>query len=400
MKRGRVPRLAIVFPSREIGGAEQWVRTIAAAASARGWPVTACFPSVPQTDAFRDELGRLGIRITDLPIGAAHAGFAGASVTAVREAVRTWSALAHARASTSLLMLPGPGQAIGAVLGAALFPARSTVVAQLVPDPFTVTRLRRLLYALARCTGQRWVAVSDDNRDRLARGLGCSAGAVDRIYNGVEDPPAADLRATIESRTRARAQLGLPADCTILVTLARLNPQKGLDVLASAIPRVAARFPNAQWVWAGEGESRTELEERLSAAGIAERVALLGHRTDTAQLLVAADLFILPSRSEGLPFALLEAMAAGVPVIASSLAAIREVVSDGVHARLVAAGDEDALADAMCWALDHPDQMYDMARAAAARVRERFRAAEMVDRTLARLAPPARRGGPGTIRER
>jgi|SRR5579862_1763257 len=391
MSRDRNPRLAILFPSREIGGAEHYVRTVALAALAREWRVSAAFPASPHTRAFRAELERDGVRVSELRIGQPHGGnWVAAALAAMKEAGRTWRTLRRTRATATLLMLPHPDQAIGAVSGTALFPARSAVVVQLVPEAFGVTRSRRLLYGLARRSGQRWVAVSDDNGDRLAAGLGWQEDAVVRIYNGVDSGPALRGERKEQARAAARAALGLPLDRTVLLTVARLNAQKGLDVLAAAIPRVAAQFPRALWLWAGEGEHRAELVERLADQGVADRVQLLGHRSDVPQLLLAADLFVLPSRKEGLPFALLEAMASGVPVIATDLAVTREILADGVHGRLVAVEDEAALAAAMAWALEHPDEMNEMARAASVRVSERYSAANMIDLTLRLLRPAGR----------
>ncbi len=388
MNRERGPRLAILFPSREIGGAERYVRTIALAASARGWQVCVGFPVTATTDTFRAELERQAIESRDLTIGSAHReGWTWALLAALREAGRTWRLLASFRTTTSLVMLPHPDASIGAVLAAALFPAHATVVVQLVPDPLIVSRSRRLLYTLARRAGQRWVAVSDDNRQKLAAALGCPTRTLLRIHNGVEATRATSIPDRAAAVSAARTATALPAHAEIVLTVARLSHQKGLDVLAAAIARIAPLHPRALWVWVGDGDRREQLCDELKRLGIEDRVLLLGHRGDVDRLLAAADLFVLPSRSEGLPFALLEAMAAGVPVIATDLPVMREVLADGVQGRLVPVQNAEALGEAMSWLLAHPHEAEAMAVAASAQVRERYQEHEMVRRTLSLLNP-------------
>jgi glycosyltransferase involved in cell wall biosynthesis len=111
---------------------------------------------------------------------------------------------------------------------------------------------------------------------------------------------------------------------------------------------------------------------RIAALGLGERVLLAGQRRDIAELLAAADLFVLPSVLEGLPLALLEAMAAGTPVVATAVGGVPRVVEDGVTGRLVPAGDAGALAEAMVLTLTQPDLARRLALAGQTRVRETY----------------------------
>ena len=390
------PILAILFPSQEVGGAERYVQTLARVAGERGWSVIARFPDSPVMHGLHQELRRAGVRTAPLALGnpISTPGPRAAALHATRELIRTWAAVARSRADATLLMLPHPDQSPGAVLGVALFPRRCAVVVQLVPATLEMSPARRGLYRFARVTGQRWITVSEDNRTRLADATDLQRAALDRIYNGVELFDDAPHRRS-EAAARVRAELQLPATARVILTVARLSRQKGHDVLLEAIPDVAARHPDAVWVWAGDGEDRASLRERIERAGLGSRVRVLGHRDDARELLLAADLFVLPSRAEGMPLALLEAMAAATPVIATSIGPMRELIEDGVNGLLVPVEDPVALALAMDRALTDPAAGRQRATSALTRVRQHHSAEAMAERTLAVLSAPRRLGGAG-----
>jgi glycosyltransferase involved in cell wall biosynthesis len=134
----------------------------------------------------------------------------------------------------------------------------------------------------------------------------------------------------------------------LIVAAARQEPQKGLDVLLAAVPGLVGALPGAVVLVAGRtGRASAALGRQLASLGpAAASVRFLGHRDDVGDLLAAADCFVLPSRREGLPGAVLEAMAAGVPVVASDLATVREAVTPG-EAWLVPPGDPGVLAAAL-----------------------------------------------------
>ena len=133
-----------------------------------------------------------------------------------------------------------------------------------------------------------------------------------------------------------------------VVTVANLRPEKCHDVLIDAAAEVLRRFPDARFEFVGSGPELGTLRERARICGVAHAVAFLGHREDVADRLADADIFVLPSRSEAFPNALLEAMAAGLPVVASAVGGILELVDDGRNGLLVPAGDPRALADRLC----------------------------------------------------
>jgi glycosyltransferase involved in cell wall biosynthesis len=144
-----------------------------------------------------------------------------------------------------------------------------------------------------------------------------------------------------------RKSLGIPMQCVVFGTIARLSEPKGHHYLIQAVPAVVRRFPNIRFVFAGDGPLRKSLESQTKALGIESYVQFLGFRTDVVELMAAFDAFVLPSLYEGLPNAVLEAMACGKPVVATAVDGTPEIVVHGETGLLVPAKDPDALAEAI-----------------------------------------------------
>jgi glycosyltransferase involved in cell wall biosynthesis len=202
-----------------------------------------------------------------------------------------------------------------------------------------------------------------------------------------------------QRRAAVRAALGLPADATVLCTVGRQDPQKGHDVLLAAFDRLAAARPEVWLLVVGRaGHATPALEAHLSRspAAVRERVRLLGHRRDVGDLLAASDVFVFPSRYEGLGGAVVEALALALPVVASDLPALREVVTPDREGLLVPPGDPAALAAAVAHLLASPQRRAEMGAAARRRFEEAFsldRVAEamiaLYERVAGTVSPPA-----------
>lgn len=189
---------------------------------------------------------------------------------------------------------------------------------------------RRAACVLDRCS-DHVVVVADEIGDRL-RAAGLRRVELSVVANAVRRPPTV-------SRGDARRALGLSSDVPVLLCPARLVPQKRHDILLEAMAR--CRVP-AQLLLAGAGD-RAGVDADIARLGLGERVRLLGERDDVPLLLAAADAVVLASDWEGMPIALLEALAAGVPVVATDVDGVREATG-GSAARLVPPGDPGLLA--------------------------------------------------------
>ena len=185
------------------------------------------------------------------------------------------------------------------------------------------------------------------------------------------------VRATETARREARHLLGIPPDAKVVGTVARLDDQKSpLDMVAAI---AALRRSDVYMVWVGDGELRPETERLIEHYGLSERFLLVGHRTDVPKLLPAFDVFAMSSLYEGLPCAVVEAMACGLPVVATAVNSVPEIVIAGKTGLLARAADPESLSRALAYVLEHPDEAACMAEAARMVVGDRFRPAALGD---------------------
>lgn len=219
-----------------------------------------------------------------------------------------------------------------------------------------VTRLHAVTPGVRRATEARYgvdpsrIVVAERGRDG------------DRFH-----PPTPEARAAI------RAELGLGADDEVVVALGRHEPSKGFGDLVDAVARLAPDRPRLRVVLAGrEGTQTAALRSRIGAAGLTDRIDLLGRRPDPERVLAAGDLFVLSSLREGTSGASIEAMATGLPVVATRLAGLEGILVDDRQALLVPAGDPPALARAVARVLDDPDLARRLGTAGRATFAARF----------------------------
>lgn len=220
---------------------------------------------------------------------------------------------------------------------------------------------------------ERWAASFTDRivgltdceiRHYLARRIG-RPGQFVSIPSGVE----LDRLAPPGRREELRSALGLPPGARLLGSVGRLEPVKGHRYLLEAFRLLAPRHPTLYLAFVGDGALGPELGARAREDGIADRVLFLGWRDDVSALLAALDLFAFPSLNEGMGRALVEAMAVGLPIVASRAGGIPEVLGDGEAGLLVEPGSAPALAWGIERFLEEPALAADRGRAARARAR-------------------------------
>jgi len=203
------------------------------------------------------------------------------------------------------------------------------------------------------------------------------------VYEGVPDRVAA------AGGREALAALGVPAGVPVVGNVAALTGHKDHATLVDAMALLRRRLPEARLVIAGEGELRPALEAQVRDRGLGDRVIFAGFRHDLDRLLPAFSAFCLSSRLEGLGTSLLDAMAFGLPVVATAAGGIPEAVEDGVSGRVVSPRDPAALAEALADVLADEDRRRAFGAAGRQRFLERFTADHMVDETLRVLAEVA-----------
>lgn len=250
---------------------------------------------------------------------------------------------------------------------------------------------RALAYRMLRRLGLRLVAVSADLAGFLSTGLGLPRSALAVVPNGIPLPRLPDPSRAAELRAAARAELGLPPDGALAVAVGNLYPVKGHGTLVAAL----AEAPGVRAAIAGRGEEESRLREEARRLGVSGRLHLLGLRDDVDRVLRAADVFVHPSRLEGLPLAILEAMAAALPVVASRVGGIPEAVIDGETGVLVPPGEPGTLAEALRSVLLVPGRAAALGAAGRARAERHFSIEAMISayRSLYDDAAGRRAGG-------
>lgn len=220
----------------------------------------------------------------------------------------------------------------------------------------------------------RIIASADSVRDFYVKQVHADPAKVDVIYNAVD---FAQADATM-SKAEMRTSLRLPSDARVAGVIARLTEQKGHRYLFEALASVPA-LSNVHLLVVGGGERRDALGRDVSAKGLSSRVHFLGPRRDLGNLLAAMDVFVLPSLWEGLPLSMVLAMGAGVPVVATRVAGIPEVVDDGRTGLLVPPRDAGALGEALARVCSDAQLRARIGAAARAAVLPRFGIDRYVD---------------------
>jgi glycosyltransferase involved in cell wall biosynthesis len=241
--------------------------------------------------------------------------------------------------------------------------------------------LRRIQYLapltlrLLRAPHVRLLALSARIRQSLIK-VGFAENQIVLLPNGVNPATYEEIAAR-----RARTPV-IPGERQTVVCLARLAYQKGQDTLLQAWRIVQARMPTTRLILAGEGGMRAQFECLAASLGVAETVEFAGLVTDTRSLLAEAHAFVLPSRFEGMPNALLEAMAAGLPCVATRVSGSEDIIVDGQSGLLVPPDDPKALASALLAILTDPERASAMGREARARVSGAFSQDHMLNQLI------------------
>jgi glycosyltransferase involved in cell wall biosynthesis len=226
---------------------------------------------------------------------------------------------------------------------------------------------RRVAYRLVSRIGTM-VTVSEDLKRFITKNVGVPEKRIKVIYNGQEAIP----HVRQDEKQRLRAELGLKENESVIGTVGSLYPVKGHEYLLEAIPRVLRFYPYTRFLIIGRGQLESQIKEELKLRGLENHVHILGFREDVAALLALIDVFVLPSLSEGLSIALLEAMAAGKPVIATDVGGNPELVVDGANGFTIPPRDSEALAAKLCLLLGKKDLIQKLGENGRRRVQQCF----------------------------
>ena len=321
-----------VVDSLEFGGLERVVTDLAVAQQIQGHRVGVF--SINRTQGFAPELERHGIPVV---IGAKNRGF-DLDVLGLlrRQIIERRIRVVHAHnfvpnyyCATALLAVGQPATLVGTChdMGMRLS-----------------NRKLRWMYRASLLRTARLAMVGQQVHDRYVESGWIGADRAETVLNGI---PVQRFRNSAQRRSSARDQLGLSHAEPVIGCVGRLVPLKNQRLMIDVLPTLLQAHPTLRLVILGDGELDAVLRQQAAAAGVAERVLFLGQRSDVADLLPAFDIFALPSRTEGLSIALLEACATGLAVVATAVGGNPEIIRHGETGLLIPVDDANALQDAL-----------------------------------------------------
>jgi glycosyltransferase involved in cell wall biosynthesis len=346
---GRI-RVAFYTDAREVGGAEISLGNLVEALGPR---VDAVVVGTDRAVVGRVAACRPGTESVVLPT--IHGKWHIAAIAAHSRAFR------RLRPEILHVNLNSTGASPWAILCGLSVPGVRVVAVEHLPHPIRRTSRRYLAKVASRFLAAH-VAVGDLAAERTARFIGVPRGSIRTIRNGVPD---LDLE-----------PLARPRQGSIIGSLGRLDEQKAYDVLVRSLPQL----PGVSAVVVGEGGERARLVELAERLGVSERFILPGWSNEARRHLTTFDIFVLPSRLEGLPLVLLEAMLAGLPIVASDVGSVSEAVVEGSTGILVPPDDADALAHAIDRLVRDTELRRLMGDRGRRRARELFTVDEMASR--------------------
>jgi glycosyltransferase involved in cell wall biosynthesis len=388
---GTLPALTVmeVTPNLEIGGAQETVRTLAGHLPSAGCRVVVC--SFGDGPLARD-IERLGVPIEFLP--PRRHGVLALPVFLIEMARRRRDLLAIiARHGVDVVQTQGLGTLDFLVMTLrrrGLVQVWWTIQnAEFMVREEHLGRHRWLLGA--KRAAHRWlyragarivdgiIVVSDATARSFLDTVGHVEDKITVVYNAVD----LDRYPAPIDRSEVRAGLGFGAEAHLMTMVGTFKRQKGHRHLVAAAAAMVPRFPTLHILLVGDGELADEVRLQVQAAGLSDHVHFLGTRRDVPELLSASDSFVLPSLWEGLPVALTEAMASGLPVVATDVSGTSQVVIDGESGLLVPPGDAEALAEAMNRLLSDPALASRMAVSGRERVSASFAASAQAEHLAA-----------------
>ena|ERR1700674_624840 len=213
------------------------------------------------------------------------------------------------------------------------------------------------------------ICVSNAVRESLVRDYHFPPEKTVTIHNGVS---VSTFSPSGSEGITVRERLGIHSEEFVLVCAARLSVEKGIDILLLAMSELLRRNISCKYIIVGDGYLREKLSEQVQQLGLAGHIFMLGFQEDVRPYLLAANAFVLASHKEGLPFAILEAMACGLPCIVTNVGGNAEAVAHNVTGLVVESGSPFEVAEAVSYLLTHPEERARMSRAARQRVCEEF----------------------------
>ena len=378
-----MPGLNVALFSNSIvmGGMESHVLTLAHGLQGQPWPggevrVFVILPEAAELDPLDQSLHQAGVRTFRLTLIGGQPG-----AERLQKMRRLAAILKDEKVEVFHQHRTGPFHGKWAVLAARLAGTPVAIATEHNAPDQQSRQGQRLLNGAADRLLDRLIVVSEENRQRQLRLAGRSERLLTVVHNGI------DLQrfqgADPQAGSRLRRALDLPQAAQVIGFVGRLHPVKGAADFLQALAALEVRHPDLYGLVVGSGEQRDELRRQAQALGVAQRVRFTGFRSDIPELLRAMDIFILPSHDEPFGLVVAEAMAAGLPVVATRVGGVPEIIEHEQTGLLVSPRCPDEIASAVDGLLQAPEQAARLAEAGRQHAGQCFSREVMVEKTLA-----------------
>jgi glycosyltransferase involved in cell wall biosynthesis len=357
-----------LITSTNVGGAEKAVLQLIRNLDRQEFKIYVC--SIKKPGAFANSLaaeadGFFSLNLAENGGAAALIYFIPSLVRLIRLLRRTSPAILHCFLFRANLL----GRIAGTIAGV---PAIISSIRVIEAGSRVKNGLDRLTAVLA----DKYIAVSDAARAYTIKHSKLAPQKIITVYNGIE------CRNTYQGQAVSRRNLEVDENDLVLALIGRLHKQKGHLVLLKALPFILLEAPQTKVLFCGEGEEETCLRRMVENMGLAGHVRFLGLLENASRILPHIDILVLPSLWEGMPHVVLEAMAAGRPVVASRIEGLDELVEDGKTGLLFRSGDSRSLAEALLKLINNRGLAQTMGAAARERVMKNFQLKETVQKTV------------------
>lgn len=249
---------------------------------------------------------------------------------------------------------PWPDSATGSTLACACFRVKTIIRYALVEKIDKCNLFVKKILYWAKKRNQVWVALSKNNLQLLSLLYNVDPLEIKLIYDGYNPKK---IGACFKDDSSIRSELGLAQDTVLLLTVASIDYRKGYDILFHVIPSIISHYPKVAFLWAGIGPLENHYYRIIKRMGFQKHIFLLGFRNDIPKLMRESDLFVFPSRAEGLSGSILEAIYYKLPIIAFSASSMPEIIDHYSSGLLAQEGSVEDFKCCIYHAIEYPEQM-------------------------------------------
>lgn len=340
-------RILFLLPTTGFGGAELHTLTLAKHFSDLGNDVTMAFPHTGGTAQLFQLCSDQGVKTADMPL--AQLLMATATENYKEQSKRLLNRIAQADYDAVVVAAPSPMTAVGLLKALSELEIPGFCIFHLVAENLVIPEAARLEMLKALRANFRFVGVSEFTRDMLCAALDLSPddGFVDFIPNGSS--------VQLASTPFDFSEHFVNENTIPIATVGRIHPQKGGIFLVEALPKVLQSFPEARFLWFGDGPQKRELLKVAKDLGVAHALFFPGYTEKPAEIMRAAELVVLPTLYEGLSLTLLEALHSGAAIVTTDASYQDRILKDGQNAGIVPCRDPEALADKIVQYLSDPE---------------------------------------------